>query len=521
FGSHARMGVSGEAWDTTGVNYGGIFTSYSTSGYGVYARAKATSGTNYGVYGITNNLSGYGAYGYNSSSATLGYIGSRFYGVYGQYNVSNYGMLGYNSGGVYGYSEAVGGRGGDFQFFGTGGNAVYGYTEDGTSNGVYGTNGNNGNWGYLGGPQVGAYGAYDANNFGYMGDYGRGVHGQTNLTTGYGVYGYNASTANGGTAGYFKGGYYALSSLDLARGILVESRSNSITVEVVREYTIMDGTGDHIGVRALNARAATSGIITAGGYFSTIGGGSGASYGVMGGSSGLTGAGVYGGTSSLNNAAYGVYGEAARTSTYGILGNNLYGVGGTYNNATGPYGWLGTATAGLYAYAASPRWAISSSGRVHMTNLSPAGAGTVLVISATGEVYPQSSSRRYKKDIVDYQIEAAKVSQLRPVRFRWKETTATPNEPDFGLIAEEVNEVFPDLVKLNQNGSPESVSYEKIGIILIKAYQEKEKALASQEAKTLKLEARTEEMARLLLLERTRNDALENRLKAIEATLKK
>jgi len=224
FGSHAKMGVSGEAWDTTGVNYGGIFTSYSTSGYGVYARARTTSGTNYGAYGVTSS------------------------------------------------------------------------------------------------------------------------------PTGYGVYGYNASASNGGTAGYFKAGYYAVSSLDLGRGLLVESRSNSITVEVVREYTIMDGTGEHYGIKVMNARPATAGIITAGGYFNAVGGGASTSYGVIAGSSGQTGAGVYGATSSSNVAAYGVYGESSDTNRYGILGASLYGAGGTYNGATGPYGWLGTVNYGVYGY---------------------------------------------------------------------------------------------------------------------------------------------------------------------------
>ncbi|MFA5034979.1 MAG: tail fiber domain-containing protein, partial [Candidatus Margulisiibacteriota bacterium] len=127
-------------------------------------------------------------------------------------------------------------------------------------------------------------------------------------------------------------------------------------------------------------------------------------------------------------------------------------------------------------------------GRVKMTNLAPAGAGTTLIITSTLEIVPQSSSRRYKKEIVDYQIDSAKLDNLRPVRFKWNDVSATPNQPDFGLIAEEVVKVYPELVALNQNGSPESVAYDKIGVILIKVLQEKNKEIEALKVRLKALE---------------------------------
>ncbi|MFA6170407.1 MAG: tail fiber domain-containing protein, partial [Candidatus Margulisiibacteriota bacterium] len=501
------LGISGYASSTANsTNYGGYFQANGQTGRGVYGLANNATGANYGVYGTTNSGSGFGVYGVSSTSTIRGGLGVEAgKGAMGE-TTRVRGFLGDSAPNGDTYHAGVTGI-----VLGTYLNsdvAVAAYNENvssyaslgGVHSGVYGSHqlkGVSGEaWDTTGTNYGGIFTSYSASGYGV---YGRatatsgtnyGAHGVTSSPSGYGVYGYNASTANGGTAGYFKAGYYTPNSTDLARGLLVESRSNSMTVEVVREYTIMDGSGDHIAVRALNARAATSGIVTAGGYFNAIGGGAGSSYGVIAGSSGLTGAGVYGGTTSSNLAAYGVYGEWSNSSRYGILGASLYGVGGTYDGATGPYGWLGTANSGLYAYAAAPKWAINSDGRVHMANLSPAGAGTVLVISATGEVYPQSSSQRYKKDIVEYRIDVKKVGRLRPVRFRWKETTATPNVLDFGLIAEEVAEVYPELVGRNQYGSPESVAYEKIGVILIKALQEKDREIEAIAAKNQMLEAR-------------------------------
>ena len=57
--------------------------------------------------------------------------------------------------------------------------------------------------------------------------------------------------------------------------------------------------------------------------------------------------------------------------------------------------------------------------------------------------------------------------QLRPVDFKWNAETLQDNQPDFGLIAEEVNECLPELVPKDSNGEPISVSYEKLSVLLL------------------------------------------------------
>ncbi|MFA4844923.1 MAG: tail fiber domain-containing protein, partial [Candidatus Margulisiibacteriota bacterium] len=101
---------------------------------------------------------------------------------------------------------------------------------------------------------------------------------------------------------------------------------------------------------------------------------------------------------------------------------------------------------------------------------------------------------RYKKDIVDYQADLNKIGELRPVRFRWNEHTATPDRKDFGMIAEEVIKVFPELVELNANGSPESVHYEKLPVILLQGYLEQQKEMISQQSQ---IESLKKEVAEL------------------------
>ncbi|MBM3248780.1 MAG: tail fiber domain-containing protein [Candidatus Omnitrophica bacterium] len=86
-----------------------------------------------------------------------------------------------------------------------------------------------------------------------------------------------------------------------------------------------------------------------------------------------------------------------------------------------------------------------------------------LIDAGSGYIRPVSSSRRYKKDITDLEIDTAKVYDLRPVSFSWKESGIK----DFGLIAEEVDKVLPEMVVYDQEGGPDSVKYQQLSVLLL------------------------------------------------------
>ena len=70
-----------------------------------------------------------------------------------------------------------------------------------------------------------------------------------------------------------------------------------------------------------------------------------------------------------------------------------------------------------------------------------------VVIDANGQLGTTSSSRRYKEDIQDMGDASSGLLRLRPVRFRYKQAYRDGSKPvDYGLIAEEVAQVYPDLV---------------------------------------------------------------------------
>jgi hypothetical protein len=80
---------------------------------------------------------------------------------------------------------------------------------------------------------------------------------------------------------------------------------------------------------------------------------------------------------------------------------------------------------------------------------------------------PVSSSQRFKSDIENTSIDSEKVYQLRPVDFTWNADTSQEGMPDFGFIAEEVNEHLPELVPKGAAGEPMSVSYDKLSVLLL------------------------------------------------------
>ena len=104
------------------------------------------------------------------------------------------------------------------------------------------------------------------------------------------------------------------------------------------------------------------------------------------------------------------------------------------------------------------------------------GSSVTVLIDNTGRLGTIPSSRKYKKDIQDIHEASAHLMQLRPVSFKYKnQPDSTPVE--YGLIAEEVAQIFPELVVYNNDGQPETVRYHQLPPLLLNEYQHQQKKL--------------------------------------------
>jgi hypothetical protein len=112
-----------------------------------------------------------------------------------------------------------------------------------------------------------------------------------------------------------------------------------------------------------------------------------------------------------------------------------------------------------------------------------------VVIDANGQLGTVNSSRRFKDDIQDLGAAGEKVLQLRPVQFRYTTPYADGSAPlQYGLIAEEVSEVLPELVARSADGEIETVQYQVLPTLLLKQVQRLERERAAMAERLAGLE---------------------------------
>jgi hypothetical protein len=111
------------------------------------------------------------------------------------------------------------------------------------------------------------------------------------------------------------------------------------------------------------------------------------------------------------------------------------------------------------------------------------GTAVSVVVDLNGQLGTISSSRRFKKDIQDMGEASSGLLRLRPVTYHYKQPMADGSQPlEFGLIAEEVNEVYPELVAHNKDGQIETVQYYKLDAMLLNELQKQHKTIEDQRA---------------------------------------
>jgi hypothetical protein len=92
------------------------------------------------------------------------------------------------------------------------------------------------------------------------------------------------------------------------------------------------------------------------------------------------------------------------------------------------------------------------------------------------------SSRRFKHDIKPMDKASEVIFALKPVSFRYNKEYDSAERPSFGLIAEEVAQVDPNLVGRNKKGEPESVRYEQINSMLLNEFLKEHRKVQELEA---------------------------------------
>ena len=113
--------------------------------------------------------------------------------------------------------------------------------------------------------------------------------------------------------------------------------------------------------------------------------------------------------------------------------------------------------------------------------------GDAVVVDGYGQLGTVASSARFKKNIKPMDKTSEAILALKPVSFQYR--SDSKGTPQFGLIAEEVAKVNPDLVVRNRNGEIYSVRYDAVNAMLLNEFLKEHKAFTEEQRKVRDQEA--------------------------------
>jgi uncharacterized coiled-coil protein SlyX len=204
--------------------------------------------------------------------------------------------------------------------------------------------------------------------------------------------------------------------------------------------------------------------------------------------------------------------------------NTADGTGALQNNTTGGANTALGAGAGLGVFTASHVIAIGTNGADvsdscfigNIRGVRTANADAIsVVIDSAGQLGTLSSSRRFKKEIKPMDKTSEAIFALRPVAFHYKNDKTSM--PQFGLIAEEVAEVNPDLVVRDDQGEIYTVRYEAVNAMLLNEFLKEHKKVEAEHSQIEKQEATITELKSNLAEQRKQIQALTAGLQKVRA----
>jgi hypothetical protein len=143
------------------------------------------------------------------------------------------------------------------------------------------------------------------------------------------------------------------------------------------------------------------------------------------------------------------------------------------------------------------------------------GDGVEVFINSSGQLGTVNSSIRFKQDVHDMADASDRLFQLRPVTYRYKQVYADGSQPvKYGLIAEEVAKVYPDLVVKGADGQIQTVQYQKLTPLLLNEVQKQHRLLEEQQQT---IAQQSEAIQELKQQQAETSRILEKRLAALEA----
>ena len=140
--------------------------------------------------------------------------------------------------------------------------------------------------------------------------------------------------------------------------------------------------------------------------------------------------------------------------------------------------------------------------------------GIPVLINSDNKLGTATSSMRYKQDIMPMDKASAGILALKPVTFHYKKELDPRGISQFGLVAEEVEKVNPDLIVRDKEGKPYSVRYDQVNAMLLNEFLKEHKKIEEQQVTIAELKSASARQEAI-------NAQQQKGIEALAATVKK
>jgi hypothetical protein len=124
--------------------------------------------------------------------------------------------------------------------------------------------------------------------------------------------------------------------------------------------------------------------------------------------------------------------------------------------------------------------------------------GVAVKVNAAGQLGTAPSSARFKADIKSMDKASEAILALKPVTFRYKKELDPDGTPQFGLVAEEVEKVNPDLVARDADGKVYTVRYDAVNAMLLNEFLKAHRKMEEQQKEIDTLTTQLKKQATLI-----------------------
>ena len=144
-----------------------------------------------------------------------------------------------------------------------------------------------------------------------------------------------------------------------------------------------------------------------------------------------------------------------------------------------------------------------------------------MVVNSNGQLGTTTSSERFKEEIKPMDKASEAILGLKPVTFRYKKELDPDGIPQFGLVAEQVEKINPELVVRDDKGQVYTVRYDAVNAMLLNEFLKEHQKVEGQNSRIRQEEGDISQLKSRLAKEEKSIEFLTKRLEEEEAQIQK